>query len=447
MASWRSLFGAGAGIQREVAKPFKEQGVNGVQAYGGWIATTERNPKLFGSQKWLTFDDIAVNTPIVSASIRYIVALITKSAWSPKATDEESEEAKSYADFVQRAMDHLEQPWSTVVARAVGYRFYGFSLQEWTAERIGDGTIMFSSLDSRPQASIERWDVDDAGNIVGFVQRTPDGLECYLPRAKCVYLADNLLTDAPDGLGMLRHCAEPATRLKAYQVLEQQGFERDLRGIPIGWAPYGEINKVLQTGTDEQKGMAQAALEGLKKFVQMQVKGNSTGAVLDSTPWASQGAEGNEQFTAAKQWGIELLQGPAPGLKEIHEAQGRLNYEIARIFGTEGMMLGSDGSGSLALSEDRSSNLILAANSVLDDVVDALQKDFVDPLWRLNGFPDEMKPFLGAEKIDKLTLSQITMALRDLATAGYPLAPDHPAGDAVLDKMGLPRAETEGMMA
>ncbi|RFC66461.1 hypothetical protein DYI37_03185 [Fulvimarina endophytica] len=438
------------GINRERAKPFSEQGVSGTQIYGGWIATAERNPSLIGPNKWRTYDDIAVNCPVVAASIRYFTALVTKAAWSATASDEDSEDAKAAAEWLEKAMEAPDQSWSTIVARAVTARYYGFSVQEWAAQRRGDGTIVFRTIENRPQATVERWDLDERGSVIGIVQRAPDGTTHYLPREKCVYLVDNLLTDAPDGLGLLRHAVEPATRLKAYQALEQQGFERDLRGIPIGYAPMGAINDALMEldgddGEDAKKQRAgiKAPLEAMKNFVTMQLKGSSTGAVLDSTPYFSAETDGSEKPSATRQWEVKLLEGPAPGLSEMREAKRDLNFEIARIFGTEGMVLGSDGSGSLALSKDRTSNLILAANSVLDDIVDAFNKDFRDPLWRLNGFDEALKPSLVAEKVDHRTVEEVTTALRDLAQAGGVMLPDDPAINHVRGLMGVPKVEVQ----
>ena len=118
------------------------------------------------------------------------------------------------------------------------YRFYGFSIQEWTARRRDDGFLTFADIAPRSQRTIERWDVDEAGQVLGALQRSPQTQEeIYLPREKLLYIVDDTLNDSPEGLGLFRHLVAPSRRLKRYEQLEGFGFETDLRGIPIGRSP------------------------------------------------------------------------------------------------------------------------------------------------------------------------------------------------------------------
>ena len=52
----------------------------------------------------------------------------------------------------------------------------------------------------------------------------------------------------------------------------------------------------------------------------------------------------------------------------------RLNYEIARVLGVEGLLVGGSGTGSQALSRDKSSNLFLLVDSTLKELTEIYEK-------------------------------------------------------------------------
>lgn len=230
-------------------QPFKPAGVSGTPVYGGYVLSPERNPKLIGPEKYRTFSDILTNTTIVAAGMRYFLNVISRPQWNVEPVDQ-TDEAKKAAEFVERVLlDELKTPWSRVVRRMGTYRFYGFAVQEWTAKKNDDGTVGFEDIESRPQWTIWRWEVDERGQVIGAWQRDPlTGRELGLPRNKIMYLVDDTLTDSPEGLGLLRHCVEPAERLKEYLRQEGYGFLRDLRGVPVGRVPMEELDENVKSG-------------------------------------------------------------------------------------------------------------------------------------------------------------------------------------------------------
>jgi phage portal protein BeeE len=70
----------------------------------------------------------------------------------------------------------------------------------------------------------------------------------------------------------------------------------------------------------------------------------------------------------------------------------RLDFDMALIMGTSPMLVGREGEGSRALSEDQSRNLYLMVNATLDDMVESYQRDVVDRVWAMNGLAEELKP-------------------------------------------------------
>lgn len=420
-------------------RPFEEMGTSGTAVYGGYVQVKERSPEWIGRQKWITISDLAVNTSIIAAGVHYFLNLVASSSWTFSPHDEHDEESLALAEFAQHVLNDMVTPWNTVVRRACIYRFHGFGIQEWTAKHRDDGLIGFKDIESRPQQTIEQWDVDIDGSVLGVWQRSPQtGNLLGIPRDKVIYCVEDTLTDSPEGIGMFRHMADPWKRLKQLQDLEMRGYERDLRGTPIAKAPLTLINRAMKSGslTSEQGNALVNAFEGL---VRLQVKQSDTGIVMDSLPYFSD-SDAGQQVSAVPQWGFELLSGAGVGYGEIAAAIERVQTEIARIIGVESLMMGGGkSSGNRSLGEDKTRNLYLVANAVLKYLGQRVQSDILVPLWRLNGFPMKKMPKASPEDVTFKNAATITGCLSQLAQAGAVLSPNDPVVNDVRDILGVER--------
>jgi hypothetical protein len=422
------------GVDVKNNSPFRTSGVPGTPIYGGYVQENETNSELTGTRKYTKFSETLVNVAIVGAGVRYFLNLIAKASWSVEPADD-TPEAQKFADFVKDVMEDVETPWRRIARRAAMYRFYGFSLQEWTAVRREDGTIGISDIAPRPQPTIEKWDTDRIGTVLGVVQRAPqDGKEIYLKRSKLVYLVDDSLSDSPEGLGLVRHIFPYAERLKIYEKLEQDGFETDLRGIPIGRAPLAILAELVKDGTisEEQKNEWEGKMTD---FMENHIREANTGLLLDSMTYQTQDEKG--AASNVKQWDLELLQGKTSALPDLGRAIQRVTRNIAILLGVEQLLLGENSVGSYSLSRDKTNVFFLIVDSTLQELAEAFNTDFVKNLWRLNGYPKEMMPKLAPESIKFRDIEQVTKALSDLSSAGATLDLSDPAVNEVRDLLGL----------
>ncbi len=421
----------------------KEMGVLGTPIFGGFIRTPEKSGRLVGPERYKTFSEIVTNTSIVAAGVRYFLDIISRPAWTCEVA--EGGGGQEAADFVQDVLDDMETPWNRTIKRSGTYRFHGFSIQEWTAKKRDDGKIGFYDVEVRPQWTIWRWEVDEQGTILGMWQRDPlTGRQLGLPRGKVLYLVDDTLTDSPEGLGLFRHLVEANDRLNEYLKQESYGFMRDLRGIPIGRAPVDELAKAVKDGLITATARDDM-LRQIAEFAKLEVKDKNTALMLSSQPYISQTDTGN-MITTTPKWGIELLAGAAPGLADVGKAIDRIIQEMARVLGTEHMLLGSDSAGSFALSKEKATALYLLANSVLRDIRLQVQHDIIRPLWNLNGFPDETMPQLKTEDVSPKDVEQVARVMRDMATAGSVIPPDDEVQNWVRDLLGAPQLDLKKMM-
>tara|TARA_R110000803_G_scaffold20201_9_gene52248 strand:- start:446 stop:1816 length:1371 start_codon:yes stop_codon:yes gene_type:complete len=412
-------------------------GAPGFTVWGGKLQSNERNSALTGTTRYKTFSDNLVNVAIIGAGVRFFLNMCAKASWKLEAPEDSGTRGEELAELTEEILHDMDSPWNRVVRRAAMYRFYGFATLEWTAKRRDDGAIGFLDVEARPQITIEDWDTEDSGKVLGIVQRSPQtGGLLPIPREKLLYLVDDSLSDSPEGLGLFRHLVEPATKLTRLEQLEGYGYEGDLRGIPIVRAPLTELAKMV-TATQLTQAQSDALVAPLQEFVQNHVKNPNLGMLLDSQTWQS--SDERQSPSNVPQFNAELLDGGSYSLSEVHAAIQRKTMDCARILGVEHLLLGEGSAGSFALSKDKSHNFGLIIDSTLNELRQAFESDLIDPLWLLNGWPEELKPKLIFDTNASRDIGTISQVLSDLASSGIVLDREDDVVQEVLRLLGLPR--------
>jgi hypothetical protein len=427
------------------SKNEKPKGVSGTPIYGGYIVSIESSPELTGTTKYKTFSDTLANVGIVAAGTRYFLNLVAKAGWTVVPPEGSGEAGEKLAETIDTIFKSMDSPWHSVVRRAAMYRFYGFSIQEWTARLHKDGYTGFADVEPRPQITIEQWFRNSYGKIDQVNQRNPqNGNIIELPRRKLVYVVDDSLSDSPEGLGLFRHVALAAKRLQRYEQLEGCGFETDLRGVPIGRAPFAAIQEAVNNDK-LSKVQKEEILAPIKEFMtgHIQSPSNPRGLLLDSMTYTTD--DDAERPSNVKQWDIDLLKAGSTSQPEVAKAIDRETRNIARILGVEQLLLGESSLGSFALSKDKSNNFALIIDGTLIELATSFEKDLVDPLFMLNGWPEELKPKLRTESIQYRDIEQVTNSIRNLAASGAMLAPDDPVINTIRRNMGLPEIDMSKM--
>lgn len=415
----------------------RTRGGAGFSVHSGYLSEKEKDRKLTGRERFRTYDQILADTTIVASGVRYFLNLAAKTPWKVRPAND-SEEAKTKADIVEKMVKEMKTAWHRVIRQGAMHRMYGFATMEWTAEKVDDsrGTIRISHIENRSQWTIEQWDTDKSGRVHGVIQCPPQdpGTRIYLPRNKLVYLSDNSFSDDPRGVGILRHVVRPVRQLRDYERLEHQGYETDMRGIPIAKAPLTEIQNAVNSNLISEDD-AEAIRKPMSDFVTNHIRGSDTGLLIDSSVYAGRGED--ETPIKAEKFSVDLLSGGSYGHKEIAEAIERINREIARVLGVEQLLLGADSAGSLALSRDKSQAFFMVVNAALTELKTAFRSDILVPMWILNGFDPELMPELDFESVEFKDPEQISKVVKDLATSGVPMEPEDELVDEMLAVVGL----------
>lgn len=430
-------------------RPGEVIGAPGFSLSGGFVVDDEKAPELRGTRKYKTYSDILANVSIAAAGVRYFLNLISRAKW--KFTPSEADASGQYAELAEQCLtDDPETPWSRIVRRAAMYRFYGFSIQEWTTFRRDDGVKTFLDIEPRAQRTIEQWICDmETGRILAAVQVSPhDYSTKILPRGKLLYVVDDALNDGPTGLGLFRHIVKASRALSRMELLEGVGYETDLSGIPVGRIPYSDLNAALKAGRITQAQHA-SAIEAITDFVTNRVRTPSLGLVLDSSVYRA--LDGSGTPSSVRQFDVDLIQGTSNSMPQMLMTIDRLNREIARVLGVEALLLGDRSAGSYALSQNKSEQFSLIVDSTNEELAHQVRRDLLGALWKVNGWPDEMKPEVSTEAAQYRDVTEITAALKDMAAAGATIDIRDPAYSEVRGMMGisapdLDMLEAEGLL-
>jgi hypothetical protein len=429
---------------RRTVAPTRTAGVAGTPVYGGFVDDFERDRDLIGRNRYRTFSNMLANVSIVAAGTRFFLNLVSNPDWKARVKKEDDrppdfdeEKAEELAKKTTRILNNMDTPWNRVVRRTAMFRFYGYSIQELTFKKMAEeeGMIGLKDIAPRPQITIEKWDVEEDGEVKGVIQRAPlTQREIYLPRNKIIYAVDDALSDSPEGLGLFRHCVEPTRVLQRYEQLEGWGFETDLRGTPIGRAPLQALQELVDNG-DISPEDRDAKILGMTQFIDNHIRNPKLGLLLDSLAYES--ADEAQRPSNVKQWDLELLKSGGTSHAEVAVAIERKIREMARVLGVEHLLLGDNGVGSFAMAKDKSHNFALIVDSTLKDLVAIYMKDVVKRIFELNGWPMNLLPILVTDKLKFRNIDEITGALRDMAQAGVLLHEDDPAILEVRDLLGL----------
>jgi len=423
-----------------IVKGTAPAGVDGTSSYGGYVSSGERNSDLIGTNKWRTLDN-AINKAIVATGVRYFTNLLSGTDWHAEPNEEGGRGARKGVDIVTKGLlkAPLVKPWSQVVRKQALYRMIGNALHATAMRRrSSDGLIVYSALEHRPQATIERWNRDDEESPYDSVtQRSPQSGRTFdISLDECWYSVDDTISNLPDGSGLLRHLIEHVRRLEIYEALEGKAYTEDLGGTPIGRAPLAEIERLVG-GTDPVKIATEKTkrTQTLRDVLEKRQKSPevSQWLVLDSDVYM----DADQKRTNIAKWAIENLKSETANLPDINQVITRVRFEIACVLGIEWVLLGSGDNGSFALSADKTSMFASTLQTTLTELAYSATHQLARRLVAANGLdPDTCTPTLVAEPISTDAIETCTRSLANLAMAGLP--PNDPARNIIRSRLRLP---------
>lgn len=433
--------------QLSVVESQKILGVAGTSTRNGTLKADELQPELRGKRAIRKYREMRDNDATIGAAL-YAVEQMLRDVPIKVTPADDSEQAKEEAKFVESVLEDMDHSLDDHISEALSFLTFGFATFEVVYKRrVGpyerspkkrskftDGRVGIRKIAPRAQWTINRFEVDNqSGDIYGFYQDVSSGFGTnYIPMRKAILYRTTTINGDPSGRSILRNAYSSYERLNAIQQYEAIGIERELAGIPHAEVPAEYLSG---DATEAQ----QAVLNQLKEILR-DLKFNEQGFLI--TPSDTYPGKDGEP-TNQKLVSVKLISSEGTRNIDIDPVVKRYQHDIARSVLTEFVMLGGGSGGSYALSKSKSDIFLRSLESYINTIVDVLNKQLVEPLWRLNGLDFKLMPKIKAGDIAPHDLKELGGFLRNLNSAGISYADDLNIVNTLLDQADLPNVDEE----
>lgn len=408
-------------------------GISGLQQFGG-IVHEEWHKKLQGRNAAEKFREMKDNNATIGAVLFIIESLIMRAPWKFKASKQNDKTSEEWAEFANQNMGDMSHTWAEMLTDALSMLPFGHAPMEITykkrkgkhndplrTSKYDDGKLGWAAIELRAQDTIQNWEFDDHGNVLGFWQCAPPKyVLTFIPAWKYINFRTRSSKNNPEGRSLLRNCYQAYYFLTRHQEIEAVGVERDLNGIPDIQVPPNYFAAAV--GSDEW-----AILQDMKRQGMLVRQDRQACVVRPSVKL--NGVETGFDFgllSAGNNRKVET--------RPIIEGYKR---DVATVMLAQFLLLGSTATGSYALSDSQKSSLGLAIYAILDIMAEAFNRTATRQLMELNGVPEDMWPTLDHGDVDAPSLAEIADAIYKLVKVGV-ITGDDELEAHLRQKGGLP---------
>ncbi len=431
----------------------REYGRSGLQYFMPGFIRRDFLPELQGRQMWLVYEQMASNDAYVGSALNAYSLFIRRTTWHVDPVDDRNEENGS-AEFLQQCTDDMQHSWQTFIATAAKPTLtFGFCpFEKNFKERQGeldderytsdydDGNIGWSNLAIRSPDSILHWDYDpqDVTRLIGLTQiAAPDFHTTFIPIQKLINLRAEPGKDSPEGRSILRTVWRAWRTKTIMEDLRNVTAERGGAGIPWAEVPANIANAPEMFDADPTNPAVIEALASYNSLVDtlQNITTDAQKWVITPQIWNTEG-----QPTIK----VGFLQ-PSQNADIIGHITESIDSEAKAILiatMTEFQALGMGGTGSLALSRDKTDNFTLAVAATATSFQESINSQGVKQLFRLN--PDfefekgQPRPKIVYDPLVPLSTQDIVAILSLFERAGWDLSKQAGIRDAIIKNLGLP---------
>lgn len=427
-----------------------ELGVAGLTlSYNGTPHGDDFLRELRGRRGIEKYREMSQNDPIIG-SILHAVAQTLKKSKLKVCPSNDTPEAKAEAEFVETVLHDMEGSWEDAVSEILTFLPFGFSIMETVYKRrdgpqyrdrkryskYRDGRFGLRKLAPRAQWSIDRFDINEFGDILGLWQdsyianRTP-----YIPANKFLHFRTTAVNNDPAGIPIIRNAYRPYYYLTHIQEIEAIAIERELNGIPLFRVP---AEYMAGEATESQR-----ALLNQIKQIGRDVKFNEQGCIiLPSNSWET--SEGDP--TDHKLIDFELVASQGTRNIDIDPVVKRYQADIARTILADFIMLGSNDRGSFALSKSKVDVFTKALQGYMDSITGTLNRQLLPRLWEINGLDFDLMPKIEADDVGGTDLNVLGRFLR-ASGLNEEVLTDFDLNKDIREKAGLPKPKEDAIDA
>jgi len=389
-----------------------EVGSTGTEIYAGYISE-EYLSELQGKEWADKVDQMRRSDPNVKMIVSALKLPLKSANWYVK-TLEDSEMAEFQKALIQKVLfEDLNKSFTKFIGEALTCVDFGYSLFEITYQpkfddpKIGTYNTV-KSVAWRSQRTIERWNVAPDGTLLTVTQMSNGdlGKNVELDSRFLLHFAPDQEGDNFEGISVLRACYGNFLRKNVYLKLMAAGMEKYAIPTPVLSVPEGK------DGSPEYKN----ALNALKCYVSNQAN----------------------YMTMPQGWELEFNNSNFDA-ETIITAIEFENKEMVKSILASFLLLGQNGTGSLALSKDLSDFFGQTVTYLADHLIEQITRKLIIPIIKMNLGDEPVKVELVCDSLeDKPTQEWATM-IKTLIDSGM-VSSDENLKDFVRQKFKLPEA-------
>lgn len=379
----------------------------------------DRLPALRTEQWYRTVHEMTTQDPTVGAVLFAVEMMSRAVPWmsepanlDAKASQADKDAAKEWADFLKECFDDMPDAWPDIVADALTFVAYGYSLfetvyklrngyseQRALTSNYDDGRIGWRKWAFRPQASKVRWEMDQ-GDVAGWTQRTKNYQEVTIPIEKLQVFRSSARQGQPEGGSILKRAYRPYYHKRETEVQEAIGVSRDLAGMIVV-----EVPEEILEGTSAKAAAARTAYKQMIKHVQ---RGIQEGIMIPS----SVDQAGNKMVK------VSLIASPGTRQFDTTKIIERWRTDIAMTMLADFILVGHQQVGTYSMTESKVDTFTRAIGGWLDMMQEAINEQSVQRLLRMNGCPQEFMPKWTHGQVEKIDLAAMGDFLQKMFTTG-----------------------------
>lgn len=413
-----------------------EAGAAGFKYFDGYV-DQEFHKDLRGRKAACVYYEMSRNHPVVSTGL-HVIDLFARRVkyWVDPAGGSEVE--LEAAKLIETALEDLRGGMPGVVSGSVGSLIYGWAYLEkvfkicrgdvpskYFRSKFNDGYIRWRKIRTTAQRTLDRWDLDEAGEVNGLWQRAaPDYKLRYIPRHKALHIRMYDDDGSPEGISALRGGYVSYYFQKQLQWIEAVGHNRNVAGYPDIQIP----QDIAEAKTGDKLAIKNAWIELGKKIAADQYACIVRPSSVDR----------NNNPTG---YNFGLITSSGRNLAETDVPIRRYRSEVAIVMFMTFMLLGEK-AGSYNLGETQFEMMALVIEAMIDAAISAMNEDAVPELCKLNGLPREAAPLIKRGKIVPADVAKLGSFLQAAVTSGV-VTPDATLEAAIREEASLPEADEE----
>ncbi len=397
-------------------------GTPGMSIFSG-ITYDEMHKDLQFPTSIKTFKKMSYSVP-VNACLNLYDRLAGKAEWRCIPPKDATAEELRQTEIINECLHDMKVPFKQVISDALSSNTFGFSVLEKVFRRrnkesgsmYNDNLIGLKDIGLRSQETIDGFVFNEdesevigvkqnlslVGNVYGRNLATKN--EVVIPRSKIVLITAGRNRRDPYGKSLLRDVYLSYRYLAVCEEMEAVGAQKDLQGVPLLSVP----DRLLSPDASDSD---KAILENLKNILRNLQANASSGVMLPSSV---------DPDTRQKLFNLELLS--TQGGKKNYDLDVIKRYYQTQIYigcGGDILLQGNTTTGSFATSSIKSSMVGSYLESMLDNIVDAFNRDVVKHLYELNGWNPSRACKLDYENANPVDLDTMSKYYQRLGATGF----------------------------